>query len=304
MVKARWNGDSDDHGHDDWHESHDGDGRGHEGDEHGHRGGDHGHDWDDGHCGTPQFNFDFPENFKVDLSALDLSKLGKITDFVIDPTELSITFGNKWTFSVTGSDFDVTVRSGHKLPIINDGTVDSFSVDGPGKADFSISGLDIDAVDFTKALTHLQIGKLFDMVLGGDETISGSGFADLLFGAKGNDTIRGNDGSDELLGGKGNDILDGGQQSDLLIGGDGADTFIFGAKSGMDLIFDFDADTDKLDLTGSGFTGSLSDLIGGHGGCHGRCFSDGDVVLDLGNGSMVKLLGVSASELNTDNVLL
>jgi Ca2+-binding RTX toxin-like protein len=290
MAKARFDdnddhGHGDDHGHDDWHH------------DDGHGGG-HGHD-------GPEFDFDFPDNFTVDLSDFNLKKLGKVTDYSVEPTELSITFGNKWTFAVTGSDFDVSLKSGHHLPIINGGTVDTFSVDGPGKADFSISGLDLDAKDFVKALTNFQVGKLFDMVLGGDETISGSGFGDLLFGAKGNDTILGNDGADRLLGGTGDDILDGGRQNDLLVGGDGADTFVFGAKSGMDLVADFDPNADKLDLTGTGFNGDLSDLIGGHGDCHhGRFFGHDDVVLDLGNGSMIKLVGVNASDLNTDNVLL
>lgn len=287
MAKTRWF-DDDDHGHDDGHHGH--------GDD---------HDWDHGHDG-PQFDFDFPDDFAVDFSDFNLSKLGKITDYSVEPTELSITFGNKWTFSVTGSDFDVSLKSGHKMPVINGGTVGSFSIDGPGKADFSISGLDLDARDFIRALTHFQVGKLFDMVLGGDETISGTGYGDFLIGAKGDDTILGNDGADQLLGGSGNDILDGGRQSDLLIGGTGSDTFAFGQNSGMDLVLDFDPNADKLDLTGSGFTGDLSDLLGGHGDCrHGRFFGhDDDVLLDLGNGSMIKLLGVEASELNAGNVLL
>jgi Ca2+-binding RTX toxin-like protein len=291
MAKARWFGDDDDHGHDDWHD--------------GHGDGDHDHDHHHGDDDTTQFVFDFPDNFKIDLPAFDLTKLGKITDYTIEPTELSITFGNKWTFSVIGSDFDVSLHGGHKLPTINDGTIEAFSVDGPGKADFSISGLDLDAKDFVHALTHFQVGKLVSLVLGGDETISGSGFSDLLLGAKGNDTLLGNDGADQLLGGAGDDIINGGRQGDLLIGGAGADTFVFGANSGMDLILDFDPEADKLDLTESGFTGTLPDLLGGHGDCHGRHFGhDGDVVLDLGNGSMVKLLGVSASDLNADNVLI
>jgi Ca2+-binding RTX toxin-like protein len=160
------------------------------------------------------------------------------------------------------------------------------------------------------------------MVLGGDETISGSGFSDLLYGGKGNDTLLGNKGVDELIGGAGNDVIDGGQQSDLLIGGAGADRFVFGAKSGMDLVLDFDPNSDKLDLTALGFS-SLDDVLPGqghgwhswggddekqgHGGsarCWQQPFDHGDVVLDLGGGNMVKLIGVSASELNSDNVLI
>src|SRR5262245_56858373 len=109
MAKTRWSGDDDDNGHD-WHHGHDG-----------HHGWEHGHD-------GPQFDFDFdfPDVFKIDFSDFNLKKLGKVTDYTVDSTELSITLGYKWTFSVTGSDFDVSLKSGHKLPTINSGTVDTF----------------------------------------------------------------------------------------------------------------------------------------------------------------------------------
>jgi Ca2+-binding RTX toxin-like protein len=272
--------------------------------DHGH----HGHfgdGWDDdGQDSGQTFQFDFPETFKVNLSSLDLGSLGKVTDFEIDDTSMSVTLGSKWTFAVTGSDLEVTVRSGQKIPTITGGTIESFTVDGPGKADFSISGLDLSAKQFTTALTHFNTAKLLALVLGGDETISGSGYSDLLYGGKGDDTLLGNAGSDQLLGGAGDDILNGGKQSDLLSGGSGSDTFVFTAKSGMDLILDFNADTDKIDLTALGL-GSLDDVLPDHGGCHDRHFSGGgDVVLDLGPGAMVKLLGISADELNSDNVLI
>lgn len=263
---------------------------------------------DDGGDVSTQFQFDFPTQFKIDISALDLKSLGKVTDFDVEDSLISVTLGHKWTFEITGSDLDLTFAKGGKIPVVDSGTINSFSIDGPGKADFSISGLDIDAKAFFKAVTHLQTAKLLDMVLGGDETISGSGFSDLLYGGKGNDTLLGNDGADQLMGGAGDDVIDGGQQSDLLIGGGGADRFVFGAKSGMDLVLDFDPSSDKLDLTALGFS-SLDDVLPGqsHGHGCGRCWQgsdSSDVVLDLGDGNMVKLLGVSASELNSDNVLI
>lgn len=280
-------------------------------------GDDNGHDHGGGNP-SAQFHFDLPTSFKVNLNSLDLKSLGKVTNFDVEDNLISVTLGHKWTFEITGSDLDITVEKG-KLPTIDGGTISSFSIDGPGKADFSISGLDIDAKDFVKAVTHLDATKLLSMVLGGDETISGSGYSDLLYGGKGDDTLLGNKGVDELMGGAGNDVLNGGQQSDLLIGGAGADRFVFEAKSGMDLILDFDPNSDKLDLTALGFS-SLDDVLPGQGhGWHGgeddkhghgdagRCWQQsdhGDVVLDLGDGNMVKLFGVSASELNSDNVLI
>jgi Ca2+-binding RTX toxin-like protein len=283
-----------------WFDSHDTDDHSHFGDN-GHHQGDLNHHDDDDQPSAQTFEFDFPDKFKINLSSLDFNSLGKVTDIEVDTDLLSVTLGKKWTFEITGSDLEVTVKSGSKIPTISDGTIESFSVDGPGKADFSISGLDLDASTFSNALTHLNTTKLLSLLLGGNETISGSGYSDLLYGGKGNDHLLGNGGSDQLMGGAGKDIIDGGAGSDLLSGGGSADTFVFGAQSGMDLILDFDPDTDKLDLTALGFD-SLDDVLRSHGR-HDH-HSSGDAVLDLGIGSMAKLLGVSASDLNSDNVLI
>jgi hypothetical protein len=154
-----WNGYDDDRDHhDDHHDDH--------------RGGDD----DDGF----EFEFGIPEIFKIDLENLNLKQLGKVTDFDVSHKQISVTLGNTWTFEINGAGLDFTLNSGSKLPVINGGTVDSFVIDGPGKADFSISGLDLSAKAFYNALTSFNVGKLLDLVLGGDETISGSGFGDSL----------------------------------------------------------------------------------------------------------------------------
>jgi Ca2+-binding RTX toxin-like protein len=58
-------------------------------------------------------------------------------------------------------------------------------------------------------------------------------------GGKGNDSITGTDFADDLRGNGGNDILVGGAGGDILRGGGGSDTFIFGAGFGHDTIADF-----------------------------------------------------------------
>ncbi|MEM8651286.1 MAG: Ig-like domain-containing protein, partial [Pseudomonadota bacterium] len=71
-------------------------------------------------------------------------------------------------------------------------------------------------------------------------------------------TIEGTDGDDELIGGDGNDILNGGEGDDILAGGLGADTLIGGAgedtfviddTTAVDIISDFEASVDEIDLT-------------------------------------------------------
>ncbi|WP_299938917.1 hypothetical protein [uncultured Pelagimonas sp.] len=96
----------------------------------------------------------------------------------------------------------------------------------------------------------------------GDDLIRGGDGEDVLTGGRGADTLAGNDGDDVLLGGADADRLIGGTGSDTLTGESGADTFVFAAEldsphgSGRDVITDFEAGTDVIDL--SGFSGTLS----------------------------------------------
>jgi Ca2+-binding RTX toxin-like protein len=67
------------------------------------------------------------------------------------------------------------------------------------------------------------------MGMDGNDTLKGYGGADSLDGGNGNDTLRGMDGPDLLRGNSGNDTLDGGAASDTMIGGFGNDVYIVDA---------------------------------------------------------------------------
>jgi Ca2+-binding RTX toxin-like protein len=64
------------------------------------------------------------------------------------------------------------------------------------------------------------------MGMDGNDTLKGFGGADSLHGGNGNDTLEGMDGPDVLRGDGGNDTLDGGAASDTMIGGVGNDVYI------------------------------------------------------------------------------
>ncbi|WP_349569065.1 M10 family metallopeptidase C-terminal domain-containing protein [Azotobacter salinestris] len=107
----------------------------------------------------------------------------------------------------------------------------------------------------------------------GDEyqMIDGGNGHDLLLGTPVADLLLGGSGNDLLVGDGGNDILEGGIGSDRLSGGAGADTFRFAAiqdsyytasSNLTDLLLDFDAAQDRIDLAGLGFSG----LGNGYGG--------------------------------------
>jgi Ca2+-binding RTX toxin-like protein len=104
---------------------------------------------------------------------------------------------------------------------------------------------------------RLEGGDGNDMLVGGgghDTLIGGLG-TDTLFGDDGNDSLNGGGGNDTLNGGSGQDVLIGDVGADTLTGGAGADIFEFGAithstVSARDIITDFQAGLDKIDLSG------------------------------------------------------
>ncbi len=135
------------------------------------------------------------------------------------------------------------------------------------------TGVATDTFGHTDTLSGIEriVGSIFD------DTILGSASDDGIFGGSGNDTIKGKDGADNLQGDNGDDIISGGKGADIIFGGfgddtlnggkgadqlfagrggdtitggAGADTFLFITGDGDDVITDFDAETDILDITG------------------------------------------------------
>jgi Ca2+-binding RTX toxin-like protein len=98
-----------------------------------------------------------------------------------------------------------------------------------------------------------------------NDSLTGSGGANVLSGGDGNDTMDGGSGADKLLGGNGDDNLLGSDGADSLTGGSGADTMTGGlngdrfvytattdspATAAHDSIADFNhAESDKIDLS-------------------------------------------------------
>jgi Ca2+-binding RTX toxin-like protein len=101
--------------------------------------------------------------------------------------------------------------------------------------------------------------------LGRDDTIHGLGGNDIVKGGGGNDALYGDGGSDRLIGGAGDDVLTGGAGRDVMVGGTGADHFVIDALSdsvvggGRDLIKDFAAGVDKINLAAIDANSALAD---------------------------------------------
>ncbi|MDO5648572.1 CAP domain-containing protein [Paracoccus sp. (in: a-proteobacteria)] len=85
----------------------------------------------------------------------------------------------------------------------------------------------------------------------GDDRLFGGSGDDELFGGSGDDWLDGGSGHDVLRGGSGNDTLTGGMGNDTLFGGTGADSFVFHARSGRDVIADYQVGVDRILLAES-----------------------------------------------------
>ncbi len=122
---------------------------------------------------------------------------------------------------------------------------------------------------------------------GGNNTVNGTKFSDMLFGMGGRDRIDG---------GKGKDWINGGTGNDTLTGGKGADTFVFdGAKSGKDQINDFSVTQDILAIA-KGLNGieTAADVL------DHAVEKNGNVVINLGGGNKITLKNVSLDDLKDD----
>jgi Ca2+-binding RTX toxin-like protein len=86
---------------------------------------------------------------------------------------------------------------------------------------------------------------------GGNDTITGTAFADKIDGGTGNDTLTGGNGDDTLTGGAGSDTLTGGPGADTLSGGTGDDTLTGAAADGGKDTLNGNAGTDTCSAVGT-----------------------------------------------------
>ncbi len=105
-------------------------------------------------------------------------------------------------------------------------------------------------------------GSFFADTLLGDAIanyINGHEGDDTINGRAGDDRLDGNDGGDSIFGGTGNDRLSGDAGNDTLSGGEGADIFVFNGSFDNDVINDFEAGIDRIEVSSSQFS-TFSDI--------------------------------------------
>lgn len=188
-------------------------------------------------------------------------------------------------------------EDGDDTYIINDDRAILFEAEGGGNdvirttVNLDLSGGEVPVNGGGAFETILVFGSAGLSITGSatDNRIMGNSRADTLAGAGGNDQIDGRRGADVLSGGAGNDTL---------IGGADADRFVFATGFGADLVTDFRANIDVVDLTGLLGVASFADLIAG------IMRQDGlNVVIDAGAGDVLTLANVRLTALEAADFL-
>ena len=135
-------------------------------------------------------------------------------------------------------------------------------------------------------------------VIGTDanDTLTGDGKANILFGEGGNDSLSGGAGNDHLYGGAGDDMLAGGTGADHLYGGAGTDTVTYAASAQVDaddrtLFANTDSKNfDEVTVSG-GWSGVIVDLKAGtaqQGDAEGDRLHDVEVVVGSGHNDLLQ----------------
>jgi Ca2+-binding RTX toxin-like protein len=207
---------------------------------------------------------------------------------------------NATTFTI-GTDPDTfTAFSGSGFTfsagLFNAGTINRIDSVAGGQTEFSLDGLAMSVSQFRGFVTADNSQGFLAAALAGNDTITGSAFADYLQGFAGNDVIQNNPGSadaDTLDGGAGADTMDGADGNDLYIV-DNAKDSILADSGGIDFVqsavtFTLGAGLEHLFLTGSGAlngTGNgLANQIVGAGGANKLLGLGGNDLLDGGAGN-------------------
>ncbi|HLO78410.1 MAG TPA: calcium-binding protein [Magnetospirillum sp.] len=186
---------------------------------------------------------------KLDLSQLGISSLETVRKLVSEAAGTTwLDIRNDGTVSRLAL-YGVSASELTADNVILNTDVNDDNVWGSGGLDDLFGGMGNDDM-------HGQEGN--DVLYGedDDDRLYGDDGHDTLYGGTGNDVLEGGAGRDKLYGGTGNDILKGGEGDNALNGGDGYDMFVIGETEGYqrNVVVDFDAAKDRIDLTAHGIS--------------------------------------------------
>ncbi|MGB5213034.1 MAG: VCBS domain-containing protein, partial [Anderseniella sp.] len=205
--------------------------------------------------------------------------------------------GNDATNFLMGGEGDDTLSGGAGVDILFGGL----------GADILDGGDDFDNVAYVYATSGVTVdlsnsnnnaGEAFGDVITNVEMVQGSNFDDTITGDGGDNWLYGLQGNDVVNGGAGADVLFGNGGNDILSGGAGADTFFFVVgDTGTDTITDFENDVDELNLQHFAFSSTQQVL-------DAASSSGADTVIDLGGGASIVLQGFAFSNFDAADILI
>ena len=231
-----------------------------------------------------------------------------LTFQVVGALPSGVTVNADGTFSIRPTDADLSLTLGQSRTVSFEYRVfDGEAYSSPQTVKYVIEGVTQPGVDRCGTVhpDHLVGGS-------GADSLCGDNQNDTLEGGRGHDVLHGDNGQDLLFGGQGDDLLKGGNGKDTLVGGEGNDTlwgengndlFIFDARSGDDVIGDFDPKNDQIQFNPAMF-GADSTFQGvmRHAVQVGK-----NVVItysgDDGSPHTITLLDISRSALKSDDFL-
>jgi hypothetical protein len=183
--------------------------------------------------------------------------------------------GGGWA-EIAGGSGDLQVTGGAGAMTIFGGTGNTQITGAPGPSEFVVGA--------GAATVTAASGNLVWLAGAGNESLVAAGGNVIIWGANstGNNVLQAGSGPCTLHGGIGNDIFLGGSGNATMSGGGGGDLFSFtnGLGGGNDIITDFSAASDRIEL--HGFSSYGSALV------------NGSEVLSLADGTHIQLNGITS----------
>lgn len=165
---------------------------------------------------------------------------------------------------------------------------------------------------------RINAGTGDDTLLGGDgndslrgqegnDDLSGDAGRDYMNAGSGDDALHGGAGQDKIVGGTGSDTIEGGAGNDHIWGGNwrgdnAMDTFVVSSGAGRDVIHDFEADHDRIDLTAYGL--EFSDVAAALEDRGWAAELDLSVLTGGQSGDKLLLKSVNVDDLDESNFIL
>lgn len=244
--------------------------------------------------------------FEGNLGA-DIISGGDGSDVLLGQGEADIIYGNRDTDILYGGNGNDSIFAGQNNAVNADGTAAIDTVLNPatgGLRQVQVGGTES---VFGGSGDDLLYGNFGTDVVHGDsgaDTIFGGQGDDQTFGGSENDLLFGNRGNDIMMGNTGNDTLNGGSGNDTMQGNAGNDVFVFNAGSGTDVIMDFEAGVDVIQVSAN-LNGNLTTTIADYVDAVRFDLNFQTSIINLGNsadGSVneVKLTGVLRGAVTED----